>query len=635
MATKAWLAALVHGGLWLGTLAAAEAQAAPVFVEAPCDIPIVNDAVRERLRCGTVSVPRDAARPDAGTFELAVVVKRSAAPTPGATPILFLHGGPGGQQVPYMGLGATDFTPGRDVIAFDMRGGGRTGPALCGGMTAALFESFRIALRGDDPMPTRESALDACMDELAAAGYRPEHFGSVRNVEDAESIRQALGIDRWAVYGTSYGTTVGAEYLARHPEAIESLVLDSLYPPDAYVHTVREAQGRAIGRLLDECASDAACAARFPGLDRAKADAALASFATDPLPFHLGGERYVAEERAVRSALSNLFYTEATARSVPWFVDAMVRRDGDAIAAGLGAPLLVGDASADAGVAIPGLLGTDCRDRARHHAPHAGPGPNWMDMVLGIPNGACRDLPLGPVPGLPVGTTVPVLVLSAGYDGFQPDGEAVAAAIGPAAIAYLLPRAAHSVRGAGDCPRGIVSAFINDPSKTPDTTCIAEMTAPPFVLDVRPMPAMAALGAAASGSRPPAAVLVAATGVVLLLLAGIVVPAILWLWRRLRRTPAAPGARGVRALAVGGGLLGVAGAVLPVAGTMQAHPGMMGFGLDPTLALGLWAIPVGGALAGLALGLALRKREWGVAVAALGGVVAVLGVLVLGLAPWG
>jgi hypothetical protein len=149
------------------------------------------------------------------------------------------------------------------------------------------------------------------------------------------------------------------------------------------------------------------------------------------------------------------------------------------------------------------------------------------------------------------------------------------------------------------------------------------------------MPAMATLGAMASGGHPPAGVLVAAAGFVLLLLAGIVVPAILWLWRRLRRHPAAPCARGVRALAVGGGLLGVAGAVLPVAGTMQAHPGMMGFGLEPTLALGLWASPVGGALAGLALGLALRKRQWGVALAALGGVVAVVGILVLGLAPWG
>lgn len=635
MATKLGIRGIVRGAFLVVALAAEGVQAMPTFVEKPCDIPILNDAVRERLRCGTVSVPRDAARPDDGSFDVAVVVKRSATPTRGATPILFLHGGPGGQQVPYMGLGATDFTPGRDLVAFDMRGGGRTGPALCRGMTAALLESFRIALRGEDPMPTRQAALEACMDELAAAGNKPEHFGSVRNVEDAERIREALGIERWAVYGTSYGTTVAAEYLARHPEAIESVVLDSLYPPDAYVHTVREAQGRAIGRLLDECASDAGCAARFPGLDRATADAALASFATDPLPFHLGGERYVADERAVRSALYALFYREETARSVPWFIDAVVRRDGDAIAAGLGAPLLVGDTLPDAGVAMPGLLGTDCRDRARHHAPHTGPGPNWMDMFLGIPNGACRDLPLGTVPGLPVGTTVPVLVLSAGYDGFQPDGDAVAAAIGPAAAAYLLPFAAHSVRGAGDCPRGIVSAFINDPSKTPDTTCIAGMTAPPFVLDVRPMPAVVALGASASGSRPPTGAIAAAAGLALLLVAGLVVPATRWFWRRLRRQPAASRARGVRALAVGGGLLGVAGAVLPVAGTMQAHPGIMGFGLEPTLALGLWAIPVGGALAALALGLALRKRQWGVALAALGGVIAVVGVFALGLVPWG
>jgi pimeloyl-ACP methyl ester carboxylesterase len=437
------------------------------------------------------------------------------------------------------------------------------------------------------------------------------------------------------VYATSYGTTVGAEYLAQHPEAIESLVLDSLYPPDAYVHTVREAHGRAIGRLLEECALDAACAARFPGLDRAAADSALASFSTDPLPFDLGGERYQADERAVRTALYGLLYNEATARAVPWFLDAVVRRDSNAIAGALGAPLLLGDTLPDGGVAMPGLLGTDCRDRARHHAPNTGSGPNWMDLFIGIPEGACRELPLGTVPRLPVGTTVPVLVLSAGYDAFQPDGEAVAAAIGPAATAYLLPRAAHSVRGAGDCPRGIISAFIDEPSKTPDTACIAAMTAPPFVLDVRPMPAMTTLGAAMDGGNPPAGVLVAAGGFVLLLLAGLVVPAILWLWRRLRRRPAAPGARGARALAVAGGLLGVAGAVLPVAGTLQAHPGMAGFGLEPTLALGLWAIPVGGALAGLALGLALRKRQWGVALAALGGVVAVVGILILGLTPWG
>ena len=101
-----------------------EVHASPVFVDKPCDIPVTDDAVRERLRCGTVSVPRDPSNPDAGTFDLAVVVKRSATPSPGSPAVLILHGGPGGEQTRYMGMSAADFVPGRDSIAFDMRGGG-------------------------------------------------------------------------------------------------------------------------------------------------------------------------------------------------------------------------------------------------------------------------------------------------------------------------------------------------------------------------------------------------------------------------------------------------------------------------------------------------------------------------------
>lgn len=265
-----------------GALAAmmmgAMAHAAPMFVVAGCDIPVVDEATRGRLRCGTVSVPRDPDHPQAGTIGLAVVVRRSAAPTPGAAPVLILHGGPGGEQTRYMGMSRDDLAPGRDSIAFDMRGGGRTGPALCPDLPGALLAATRAELEGRDAVAARSAALAAC-GSLAA------------------------------------------------------------------------------------------------------------------------------------------------------------------------------------------LFATDCRDRARHHALAAGSGPSWMALFGGIPEGACRPWPLGTPPGLPAGTAVPVLVLAAGYDAFQPDAQAVAAAIGPAATALTIPRAAHVVRGAGACPRGIVAGFIADPTK--------------------------------------------------------------------------------------------------------------------------------------------------------------------------
>lgn len=320
--------------------------------------------------------------------------------------MLILHGGPGGEQTRYMGMSREDLAPGRDSIAFDMRGGGRTGPALCPDLPGALLAATRAELEGRDAVAARSAALAAC-GSLAA------------------------------------------------------------------------------------------------------------------------------------------------------------------------------------------LFATDCRDRARHHALAAGSGPSWMALFGGIPEGACRPWPLGTPPGLPAGTAVPVLVLAAGYDAFQPDAQAVAAAIGPAATALTIPRAAHVVRGAGACPRGIVAGFIADPTKAPDAACLASMNAPPFLLDARPLPAAVALAAAIESGRLPGAAPAAIAGLGLLLVAGVLVPTARWLRQRRSRIPAvASGGRAPRALALAGGLCGVGGAVLPMLGTLHGHPGAAAFGLDPTLAPG----PVGLAL---------------------------------------
>ncbi|MFN7695346.1 MAG: alpha/beta fold hydrolase, partial [Burkholderiales bacterium] len=471
------------------------------------------------------------------------------------------------------------------------------------------------------------------------AKVRPEHFGTDRNVEDAEAVRRALGIPRWSVFGMSYGTTVAAEYLARHPGVIDAVVLDSLYPPDEFVPSVRLAQSRAIAQMLGECRADAACQARFPKLNPEAATRALAELDTQPLPFQLQGLRLTATEATVRGALHSLMYTEATARSVPWFLDAVVRRDGDTIAATLGQTLLAGDLVSRSDTSVSGLLGTDCRDRPRHHAPLvAGEGPTWMSLFNGLPHGACKAWPLGTPPGLPKGTSVPVLILSGAYDGFQIDANAVANAIGPAAQVVQIPHAAHTVIGAGKCPRSLVSNFIAAPKAVLNTSCMASMSAPPFLLDARPQPAAVALGARLQGSTPPPAALLAALGLICWLLAGLVLPVLRALGRRLRPAAFAPAAhppvRGLWLAAMGAGFLSAVGLIAPLAGTVALNPGAATFGLDAGLAHVLWAWVAGGALALGVQMAALRRQQWLIAVAALGAVLMAVGALALGLAPW-
>jgi pimeloyl-ACP methyl ester carboxylesterase len=50
-------------------------------------------------------------------------------------------------------------------------------------------------------------------------------------VADMDALRAALGVQKWSVYGVSYGTKVAAQYAQRHPDRVVRLVLDSVVEP--------------------------------------------------------------------------------------------------------------------------------------------------------------------------------------------------------------------------------------------------------------------------------------------------------------------------------------------------------------------------------------------------------------------
>ena len=105
---------------------------------------------------------------------------------PDGIPVLFVHGGPGA------GCSTTDrrfFDPRAfRVVLVDQRGAGRSTP---------LGE-----------------LVDNTIDDLVA---------------DFERIRERLGIERWHVFGGSWGSTLGLYYAQRHPERVLSLCLRGIW----------------------------------------------------------------------------------------------------------------------------------------------------------------------------------------------------------------------------------------------------------------------------------------------------------------------------------------------------------------------------------------------------------------------
>jgi len=105
---------------------------------------------------------------------------------PGGKPVVFLHGGPGGGTDAKM---RRFFDPARyRIILFDQRGCGRSTP--------------------------HSSLIDNTTGDL---------------VEDIEKLRIHLGIERWQVFGGSWGSTLALAYAQAHPERVTELVLRGIF----------------------------------------------------------------------------------------------------------------------------------------------------------------------------------------------------------------------------------------------------------------------------------------------------------------------------------------------------------------------------------------------------------------------
>lgn len=68
-------------------------------------------------------------------------------------------------------------------------------------------------------------------------------------LDDIDSLRRRLGVDRWLVWGGSWGTTLGLTYAEAHPDSVTELVLASVVSTNS-----RDVEWvtRTVGRLFPE-----------------------------------------------------------------------------------------------------------------------------------------------------------------------------------------------------------------------------------------------------------------------------------------------------------------------------------------------------------------------------------------------
>lgn len=199
-------------------------------------------------RCGAVSVQLDPADPAAGELEIGYELYRHRdRSAPAAGTIVAVEGGPG-----YASTASRDgyldlFGPlldRYDLLLVDNRGTGSSGAIDCPALQSYQGDYERNARR--------------CGEQLSSSS---DLYGTAFAADDLAAVLDALDIGRVHLYGDSYGTFFAQTFAVRHPDRLETLILDAPYPVEGQDPWYRDAARAVRDAFRLVCERDLRCAA--------------------------------------------------------------------------------------------------------------------------------------------------------------------------------------------------------------------------------------------------------------------------------------------------------------------------------------------------------------------------------------
>lgn len=476
------------GGSLSGHPKALGSPTAPEFTESNCLTPV---PVGAEVTCGFVEVPENRSEPNGKKVKLAVGVIHSQDGRSSGDPVVFLHGGPGSGALPkgFESRLSNPVLKSRDLIIYDQRGSGFSQPSLnCPEKEAAFLSSLERSRPFEEELTTFSSAVSACYQRLKSSGVDLSQYNSVANAQDLEDIRVALGIDRWNLWGGSYGTRLALVEMRMFPKHLRSVVLDSVYPPSQQSALEAVATGEhAFSELVRTCQEDSECLTSYPDLN-ADLDRLISRLNDSPFSFDF--EVAAGDTRTLQldgnDAIAGLFsalYDTNIIPLLPKAIHSMAEGDFSIVPliAKQGIPF-VNNASEGA------FLSAECADNSARVDPkevaamRADPGRSAATMLLSW-NLYCDSWPVSPLPrtfGADVISDVPTLVVAGELDPItNPIGSQEVSNLLSNSVFVLVPRGGHTPITDTECTSGLLARFFDDLTEV-DLSCVAQIQPSPF-----------------------------------------------------------------------------------------------------------------------------------------------------------
>jgi pimeloyl-ACP methyl ester carboxylesterase len=475
-----------------------------IFQPAACRFVLPEDVRQgQEVDCGNLTVTEQRSQAQGSTgrhIQLAVAIFHPPGGASRPDPIVFLSGGPGASiletmRYQYEWLTGPAFAAGRDLIVFDQRGVGTSQPALdCPGYDRLVIDLLDRNWQGqivneDQITALMLDELSACRNTLAAIADLTA-YNSAASAADVNDLRLALGYRQVNLWGASYGSRLALEVMRRYPAGLRSVVLDSVYPPDADLYGEAPANfSRALERLFSACAANPTCDQAYPDLrnvffqtvEQLNAQPVLREIQN---PYT--GEKYEAwmDGGALLALTFQLLYNGQLRFLLPGQIYAASRGDYTAFDQARGA--LTGQV----GFSSRGMMfSVQCNEEIPFSSMEKlnleqKRYPEFSELyknsILGeLTFRVCAMWGAGRAEASAnqaVHNAIPTLVMSGEFDPITPVawGRRVSETI-EKAFFYEYPGLGHGTSVAEGCPLSMLTAFLNDPTSTPPDECIGEM----------------------------------------------------------------------------------------------------------------------------------------------------------------
>lgn len=210
---------------------------------------VFEGRTRALAEVGYLTAPLDLEAPEVGSTKLRFL-RLPGFQGNSSKAVFYLGGGPGHSGV-QEAVGAfpllTMLRSLGDVVVVDYRGTGGSLPNL----SCPEGWAYPLDRAGSwhASMVAMREAIETCVAHLEGEGVDLTQYSTPRITDDVDAVRRALGYDEVDLFGISFGSHVGLEFLRRYPDVVRRAVFLGLHGLDRSVTLPSEAD--SVLSLLD------------------------------------------------------------------------------------------------------------------------------------------------------------------------------------------------------------------------------------------------------------------------------------------------------------------------------------------------------------------------------------------------